>query len=136
MPAHHTIDPVRHFGHRSSGSSAASPVDNGLHEQLLGTQAAASRARRGRTLRLALGFAAFGIAAAIWSGPNVEDAVYRVALAWQGAPADDFTTASIAPVAPRANPAEPRGGSYVIRRSVLTEPGVVCVVTETGSTCK
>ena len=134
-----THRPANAFGRRSVASGT------GLHEQLEATKAAAARARRGYALRIALGFAAFGLAATFWSVPNVENTIYRAQLAWQtggqGDAADDLTTASITPAARRAAPAAGRGfgdeprrpGRYVVRRSVLQGPGEVCIVGANGT---
>lgn len=136
-----THRPANAFGRRAVASGT------GLHEQLEATKAAAAHARRGYALRIALGFAAFGLAATFWSVPNVEDTLYRAQLAWQGGASDDLTTASIAP-APRPGAAgrrpgtaaqrgplaeQRRPGRYVVRRSVLQAPGEVCIVGANGA---
>ena len=124
MSVHHTFRDQPAFGRRAA-------MEADLHAQLSGTQERAVRARRGWTLSLALGFAAFGILAAIWAGPNVEDAAYRAVLVFKGGAADELTTASVRPAG------TPDGGTriYEVRRSVLQEPGEVCTIENEIETC-
>ena len=143
---HHTVPdrPKPSFGQRGT------VLEPGLREQLVGLEAASARQRRGYALRLALGFAAFGVAAALWAAPNVGDAANRMARAWQGD--GEITTASVAgrrarrgergpQISPlrsdtRTGEPVPRKRSYVMRRSVLQAPGEVCRVEGDLITCE
>ena len=131
MPAHHTLRDAPAFGRRATLNTQTNAIDADLHAQLSGIEAAVSHARRGWTLRLALGFAAFGILAALWAGPNVEDAAYSAVLAFQGSADDDLTTASVR----RAAPTEGGTRVYELRQSVLQAPGEVCTVENDVETC-
>lgn len=146
-----------HGARPSMHSGAFRPSTPSLAQRIAAVEAAASssdgetttsRAGRGRTLRIALGFAALGTAAAFWAGPNMEETAYRIALGLQQGAADDFTTASIRPAAPRGAAASQgvaptrfrtetaaRGTRrYVVRRSVMQAPGEVCTINGAAET--
>ena len=131
-------DDVMGFATGDTRAGMTLPAEADLQRELLGVQAAVSRARRGRTLRAALGFAALGIGAALWAGQYAEDTAYRLALRASGT-ADDLTTASVRPFRPEATRAAAPAGTprrYLVRRSIMQAPGEVCVIEPGRAACR
>ena len=89
--------------------------------------------RKGWSLRIALGFAAFGVGAALALAPAAEEAVYKIALTLRGGGTDDFTTAGIRRPDAARTTGERRALRTSIRRSVLHPEGKTCILYSDGT---
>ena len=83
--------------------------------------------RSGWAIKMACGFAIFGIVIAAWV-EDIDDTMHRMTLAWQGSQVDATTTASV-----RRTATEASKRVYTVRRSVLQPPGKSCTIYSDGT---